>query len=98
MRKMVTLGLAIASLMATANVASSQTAASRPEVRPDTLDLVVWVAHPPWPACHRWDRRTGVCLDSSWRTRHWRAWYGRSTCRVRGHGWWIDAWGRWRRC
>jgi hypothetical protein len=97
MRNMLTVGLAIASLAASVSIAVPQTsAASLPEVRPDTLTLVQ--RGPPWAACRRWDSRRRVCLDSGWRNRHWRSWYGRNTCRVRGHGWWIDRWGRWRRC
>ena len=98
MRNMLTLGLAIASLTASSGVAVAQTgAAPLPEVRQDTLTLVRR-GGPPWTACRRWDRRRRICLDSSWSRRHWRSWYGRNTCRVRGHGWWIDTWGRWRRC
>jgi len=97
MRKMLTLGLAIAALAASAGVAAPQTgAAPLPEVRPDTLTLVQ--RGPPWPACRSWDRRTGFCRDPGWRHRSWRSWYGRHSCRWRGHGWWIDNWGRWRRC
>jgi hypothetical protein len=94
MRKMLAAALAVASLTASAAGAQAVLGA-QPEVRPDTLVRVQ--GRPPWAACVRWDARTLVCRDASWRGRNWRAWYGRSTCR-RGHGWWIDNRGRWRRC
>jgi hypothetical protein len=97
MRKLLTLGLAIASLSASAAGAGAAALQPVPEVRPDTLTHVQRGPPPPWAACRRWDRRTGMCLDASWRGRHWRGWSGRRSCRF-GHGWWIDSWGRWRRC
>jgi hypothetical protein len=92
------IALAVASATASVSSAGAQTSAALlPEVRSDTLTLVVRHG-PPWAACRRWDSRTGRCLDASWGRRSWRSWYGRGTCRVRGHGWWIDTRGRWRRC
>ena len=94
--KRLAIALALASLAASVGPAGAQTAAaSQPEVRPDTLIHVQ--GRPPWAACRRWDARTLVCRDPGWRGRNWRAWSGRSTC-GRGHGWWIDRRGRWRRC
>lgn len=90
---LIAVALAVATLATTGVAAHAGTAA--PEVRPDTVIHVQ--ARPPWPNCRRWDSRTVVCRDPAWRGRNWRGWYGRSTCR-RGHGWWIDKWGRWRRC
>ncbi len=95
MRKMLTIGLACTSLAASADVAGAA-AAAESEVRPDTL-IQVQGRPPPWAACTRWDRHTMVCRDPGWRGRNWRSWYGQRSCR-RGHGWWIDNWGRWRRC
>jgi hypothetical protein len=92
MRKALILSLALAT-SAPAGIAGAAQAQS--EVRPDTITQIR--AGPPWAACRRWDARTGRCLDRSWRSRRWRAWYGRPTCGP-GHMWWIDSRGRWRRC
>ena len=89
MRKTLIAALAFASLSAPAGLATAD-----PEVRPDTL---THVQGPPWASCVRWDRHTHVCRDVGWRGRSWRGWSGRRSCR-RGRGWWIDNWGRWRRC
>ena len=88
---------ALAVLATSVGPAGAQTgAASQTEVGPDTIIQAQW-GRPPWAACRRWDRRTGRCLDRAWRGRPWRTWYGRPTCGP-GHRWWIDRWGRWRRC
>jgi hypothetical protein len=91
---LIAIGLAVASL--TASAAAAHAGAPVPEVRPDTI-VHVQGPPPPWAACRRWDRRRGICLDPAWRGRNWRSWHGRRTCRF-GHRWWIDSWGRWRRC
>ena len=95
--KVLATAFALATLAAPVGPAVAQSAAaSQPEVRPDTIVDIQW-GRPPWAACGRWDARRGFCRDPGWRGRNWRAWWGRSTC-GRGHGWWLDRRGRWRRC
>lgn len=97
MRKMLTIVLALASLAASAAGASARaTVDAAAEVRPDTL-VQVQGRPPPWAGCRNWDTVRRVCRDPGWRGRNWRSWYGHPSCR-RGHGWWIDRRGRWRRC
>jgi hypothetical protein len=96
MRTTLTVGLAI--LMLSASNGAGAMIAPHPDLRPDTITKAQWGA-PPWAACRRWDSRFQRCLDPGWgRHRHWRTWQGRRSCNFRGHGWWIDNRGRWRRC
>jgi opacity protein-like surface antigen len=90
-KKILTLGLALASLSASL-VGAAGVAQARPEQK---LILV----QDEWRDCGHWDRKHHVCRDPNWDRNRWNEhdWYGRGVCGA-NHDHYLDARGHWRTC
>jgi hypothetical protein len=89
MKKLLTLGLAVAAL------AGSAGATCAAQLRPGMLTRV----DDAWRDCHRWDRHHHQCRDADWDRNRWNEhdWYGRGACH-NGHDHYLDPRGHWREC
>ena len=90
MKKILTLGLALASLSA-----PLAAAAGAAQARPEQISRV----QDEWRDCRRWDRHRHECRDRDWDRDRWNEheWYGRRACGdTRDH--YLDGRGRWRAC
>ena len=90
MKKILILGLALASLSA-----SFAAGAGAAQARPEQIIRV----RDQWRDCRNWDRKHHVCRDQDWDRNRWneREWYGSNTCRG-GHDHYLGAHGHWRAC
>jgi hypothetical protein len=93
MKKILTLGVALASLTAFAGAAG---AAITPRTSPVTH---IRAYGPPEFDCQHWDNQAKVCHDANWRGRDRSAWAGHDSCRANPQQqWYIDSHGMWRHC
>ena len=90
MKKILTLGLALASLSAPL-LAAAGAAQARPEQ--------VIRAQDEWRDCSRWDHKHHMCRDTEWDRNRWneREWYGHRTCGD-SHDHYLDTRGHWHAC
>lgn len=90
MKKILTLGFALASL-----AAPFAAAAGAAQARPEQIIRV----DDEWRDCRHWDRHHRQCRDQDWdrNRRDEREWYGRNACGDR-HDHYLDTHGHWRMC
>lgn len=92
MKKILTMGIALASLAAPLAVAAGA-AQARPEQQ-------VTRVQDTWRDCSRWDAKHHMCRDQDWDRNRWNEheWYGRGACHHDGHDHYLDTRGHWRAC